>query len=155
MLRVVQCMSLLCVLLCGLVGCSAGQPYVLQGKVIEGGFTDLSFVLPDEPELDEPGISGAKIIVIRDGDRPNAHQVAEGRARSDGTFRIPIREFGTGWMIERWLIQAYKPGYVTAEALLTLPSADSTEQLLVTMSSGNATPPTSLDELWDQYEQFR
>lgn len=140
---------------CGLVGCSSGQPYVLQGKVIEGGFSDMSFVLPDERDLNEPGVSGTKIFVIRDGDRPNAHLVAEGRTRSDGTFRIPIREFGTGWMIERWLVQAYQPGYITTEALLTFPASQSEEVLLITMPEGNSVPPTSLDELWDQYEQFR
>lgn len=137
-----------------LPACSGGG-YALSGRVVEGDLSMLSFVEADDPLLDGRGVGGVKIVIYRDGDKPWPKRVTEGRSRADGEVTIPINEFGAGWMIEQWLVEAHKPGYQSCEAILTFPSSGSGRELLITLTPGESRPLRLRDELMEQYEQYR
>jgi hypothetical protein len=142
-------------LTCLLLTACQGGPYTIRGRAVEGTFSSVEFVDAEYVGLNGRGVPGAKIIIVRDGDKGWAKHVAEARSSGDGTIEIPIQEFGAGWMIEQWLVQVERPGYQTTEALLSFPEAKEGKQLLVTLAPGPSIPLRSKDELMEQYEQFR
>ena len=135
-------------------GCSGGG-YLLRGRVVEGEMGSIGFVPADDPRLAEPGIGGAKIVIHRDGDKPWPQRVAAGSSGPGGEITIQIDEFGAGWMIERWLIEIYKWGYETREAIVDLPGQSDNRRLLITLAPGAASPLRPERGLMDQYERFR
>ena len=134
-------------------GCSGG--YLLRGKVVEGDIGSIGFVQADDPRLEEPGVGGVKIVIHRDGDKPWPQRVAEGSSGLGGEVAISIDEFGAGWMIERWLVESYRPGYETHESILAFPAQSDRRRLLITLAPGAASPLRPERELMDQYERFR
>ncbi len=132
-------------------GCST---YVIQGKAIEGEGSDMSFVEPGDPRLDEPGISGVRLSVERDPGSLGAKVVANEVSGAAGEFSIPLSAFGAGWMVEEWRIHAVRGGFQTASRRLNLTGADRKRYLLVTLAPGASDDPQEPD-LMEQYERFR
>ncbi len=139
-------------LVIALSGCGG---YVLRGKVVRGITTDAYLVSADDSRLNDEGVSDVKIVVWRDPNRLNRQRVADGRSGPDGSFTIPIREFGAGWMEEQWMIEIFRTGYQTGSATMTLPGSPSKTPLIVTIAPGPSSPLQAPDPLMDQYERYR
>jgi len=139
-------------LLIPLTGCGG---YVLRGKVVRGITTDAYLVSADDTRLNDEGVGDVKIVIWRDPERLNRKRVADGRSGPDGSFTIPIREFGAGWMEEQWMIEVFRTGYQTGSAMLALPGSPSKTPLIVTVAPGPSSPLQSPDPLLDQYDRYR
>lgn len=136
-----------------LTGC--GGP-VLEGKVVLGGMSGAELVAEGDPALQQPGLAGASIVVIRDPGRPNAETVARSASRADGTFRIPVEAFGAGWMSEEWQIIASKPGDATSEYRGPLPHPG--DRMLFMLAPGTYDPSVgvrSRDRLMQDIDAYR
>jgi hypothetical protein len=146
--------ALLAVVIAGLAGCATS--YALRGKVVEGSFAAAEFVDEGHEQLEQAGLAYASISIYRDPTQPNVRLVASGRTNGRGEFDIPINEFGTGWMVEQWLVQIVKPGYETLESMLPFPSAGKKKQLLIVLTPGLSLPPRPPREnLWGEAEHYR
>jgi hypothetical protein len=121
--------------------------------VVEGDYSFIDFVPPDDARLSGPGVASAEVIVHRDADKPNAREVARGRTDGQGVLAIPLSEFGAGWMIEQWRIEAQRGGYQSVDSLLRLPEAKADRRLLIVMVSGYTPPPS--ENPWDQYRRLK
>ena len=143
---------LITTMLFSLTGCGG---YVLRGKVVEGMTTGAYLTTSDSNRLDDVGVGDVRIVVWRDPDRLNRTRVAEGRSGPDGTFAIPIREFGVGWMEEQWMIEVHRVGYQTGRSTLTLPTSPSRNPLIITVAPGTTTPLDPVNPLMDDYERYR
>ena len=139
--------------LCMLGGC--GEPYVLRGKAISGGYGSLLFVGPDDEQLGQPGLAAASISIYRDANRPNQSLFATGRSDGLGEISIPLKGFGVGWMEEQWLVEVTKPGYETLQSVVTLPPAKHDRRILITLIPGLSVPPKQAEDLWEEYERYR
>ena len=139
--------------LCMLGGC--GEPYVLRGKAISGGYGSLLFVGPDDEQLGQPGLAAASISIYRDANRPNQSLFATGRSDGLGEISIPLKGFGVGWMEEQWLVEVTKPGYETLQSVVTLPPAKQDRRILITLTAGISMPPKRAEDLWEEYERYR
>jgi len=137
----------------GLGGC--GGSYVLDGRVVEGDFGSVAFVAGDDEQLlvGKP-VSGANISVYRDAGRLNQRLVATGRSDAAGRVSIPIDEFGTGWMEEQWMIEAFRSGYEPVQSTVVLPGKRQQRELLIVLAEGWAMPPQK-EDLWEEYERYR
>jgi hypothetical protein len=139
--------------LCMLGGC--GDPYVLRGKAISGGYGSVLFVGPDDAQLAELGLAAVSISVYRDANRPNQSLFATGRSDGVGEINIPLKGFGVGWMEEQWLIEVMKPGYETLQSVVTLPPAKHDRRILIMLVPGLSVPPKQAEDLWGEYERYR
>jgi hypothetical protein len=138
----------------GLAACPGCGGYVLRGKAIAGSVSDMTFVEPDDPRLDEPGVANVRIDVERDPGRLSAKVVASEMTDARGSFTVPIRAFGAGWMDEEWRFIAVVGGYATAMRRLHLTSSDAERRLLVILAPGASDDPRQ-EDLIEQYERFR
>ncbi len=128
------------------------QTYVIEGRVVEGRFGDMTFVRPDDPRLDDPAITNVRVTVDRDPDSLSRRQVGTQITDARGRFEIPLGEFGAGWMDEQWLLRAFKNGYQTVSTTLRLPRG-SGRRLLIIMTPGQS--EDSPEDWREQYERFR
>lgn len=134
-------------------GC--GGP-MLEGKVVLGSMSGAEIVAEGDPALNQPGLAGASILVIRDADRPNPETVARTSSRADGTFRISVDAFGAGWMSEEWQIVASKAGDATSEYRGPLPRSG--DRLLFMLSPGTYDPNVGVrgsDRLLKDIDAYR
>ena len=129
------------------------QTYVIEGRVIEGGFGDMTFVRPDDPRLDEPAIANVRVTVDRDPDSLSRRLVGTRITDPKGWFEIPVGEFGAGWMDEQWLFRAFKNGYQTVSTRHSLPRGSERKLLIIMMTPGQS--EASPEEWREQYERFR
>lgn len=136
-------------------GAGCGGP-MLEGKVVLGSVAGAEFVAEGDPALNQPGLAGASIVVIRDPGRPNSETVARTSSRADGTFRISVDAFGAGWMSEEWQIVASKPGDATSEYRGPLPRTG--DRLLFMLMPGTYDPNVgvrSRDRLMQDIDAYR
>lgn len=149
MRRFVGALAMLCVV--GLSGCGG---YSIQGRVVEGDFSIMSFVPADDPRLAEPGLANVRVEVYRDPEKPNI-QLA-GSQVSDGTghFDLPLSGFGAGWLVEQWRIEARRGGFQDADTMVALPDSGRNLRLLIIMAPGasNASPR---EDLMEEYRRYR
>ena len=137
-----------------LAGCS-GNP-ALKGRVVEVGAGSMFFVSVEDGDpgmIDGPGVTGARIEVVRDPGGMNRAVVARGMSRSDGTFVIPIEAFGAGWMDEEWLFRCTHPDHQMLELVDVLPGGGSTRVLQVDL--GPSGPAGSGSRQLDEAERIR
>lgn len=139
--------------LCALAlpGCGS---YVLHGKVVRGSVSSIQLVMPGDERLNAPAISGADVRVIRDPNTPNRQQVGQNRTDPAGEVAIVMSAFGTGWMEEQWLVQAFAPGYQNAATMMNLPSRNSKWRVLITLAPGVSEPITE-ENLMEDLERFK
>ena len=129
-LRSISCS--LWLLVCGVAaGCST---YVIKGNVISGAVSDMAFVQPNDLRLREPPLTNVRITVQRDPDSLSRHLAGTDLSDAHGRFVIPLDEFGAGWMDEKWLIRATKPGFETATSMPRFEPGTKKMRLLVIMA---------------------
>ncbi len=152
MMRMTQllCYGLLVSTAAGLTGCGS---YVIQGKVVAGPVSDMTFVAQDDTRLGEAGISDVRVTLRRDPDRLSTRVVANVTTGGDGKFSLVVDELGAGWMEEQWLLVARKPRFQNATWKQQLTMQHRKMRLLVTMAPGYSDPDPH-EDLMDQYEQF-
>jgi hypothetical protein len=141
--------------LAGLVAAPGCSTYVIKGNVISGGVSDMIFVEQGDGRLREPPLAGARITVQRDPDKLSRKMAGTDLSDAHGRFVISLDEFGAGWMDEKWLIQATKPGFKTATAMPRLEPHTKKMRLLVILAPGLSTNPAEDDDLMEQYRQHR
>ena len=139
----------------GLSGC--GGPYVLRGRVVDGGFSSVVFVDGEDRQLGEAGtgIPSARIAVFRDPRRLNRSLVATGPSDPEGSFAIPLSVFGAGWMDEIWLIQVTCPDFETVESMVRLPTSGADARALIVLRPGVSIVPPVREDYREQAERFR
>ena len=152
MMRLTQllCYGLLVSTAAGLTGCSS---YVIQGKVVVGPVSSMTFVSPDDTRLGEAGMSDVRVTLRRDPDRLSTRVVASVTTDGDGKFSLDVNELGAGWMEEQWLLAARKPRFENAMWKQRLTMKHGKMRLLVTMTPGYSDPDPH-EDLMDQYDQF-
>ncbi len=134
----------------GLTGCSS---YVIQGKVVAGPVSSMTFVARDDMRLGEAGLSDVHVTLRRDPDRLSTRVVANVTTGGDGKFSLLVDELGAGWMEEQWLLVARKPRFQNAMWKQRLTMKHGKMRLLVTMTPGYSNPDPH-EDLMDQYDQF-
>ena len=152
MMRITQLLryGLLVSTAAGLTGCSS---YVIQGKVVAGPVSDMTFVAQDDMRLGKAGMSDVRVTLRRDPDRLSTHVVASVTTGAGGNFSLRVDEFGAGWMEEQWLLVARKGGFRNATWKQRLTMNHGKMRLLVTMAPGYSDPDLH-EDLMDQFEQF-
>ena len=119
----------------GMVGCGEGVGYQLRGRVVPGPTPAVVVVDADDPRLGGPdGLSGAVLTVTLDPRSLGRKQIGTGVTKPDGTFEIPIEEFGAGFLEHEIAVLARAAGYVSAENAVELPS--SRKRVLVILTPG-------------------
>jgi hypothetical protein len=136
-----------------LAGC--GEPYVLRGKAISGGYGSIMFVPADDAQLAEGGVGQVNIAIYRDPNQLNQSLFATGRSNGFGEISIPMEGFGVGWMDEQWLIEVRKAGYEAVQSVVTLPSAKQDLRMLITLPPGISVPARQEEDLWEEYKRYR
>lgn len=126
-------------------GCAS---YQLQGKVVEGVESSVQVVAADDPRLDEPGVPSARLTLTLDPDRLSAKPLGDGMSRGDGTFALPVDEFGAGWMEHDVGVVAQRSGYQPAMHTFRLPGGS--RRLLVTLAPGDDRLPKRRGDLLDE-----
>jgi hypothetical protein len=135
-----------------LAGCGG---YALRGKVIQSGTSAVTIIDRHDDRLDQRGVGDVQIRVYRDPGRLSQELVASGVSRPDGTFEIPIREFGAGWMDEQWMIRTHRHGYSNAETVLRLPGNTNRRPVLIMLREGDAAPLREREDLMQEMERYR
>jgi hypothetical protein len=133
-------------------GCST---YTIKGSVIRADVSDIEFVSRDDYRLREPPLSGARITVQRDPDKPNRRMVGTDLSDAHGAVVISLDEFGAGWMEERWLIRASKQGFKTASTMQQLTAEKKNMVLLVSLAPGLSVVPRDDEDLLEEYRKYR
>jgi hypothetical protein len=139
-------------------GCSGSGSYMLEGRVVrsDAGESFMTFVAPDDPRLAQSGVANVKIVVERDPTKLGRSTAATAIAAGDGSFAIPLSQFGAGWMDEHWGIRASRAGYSTVDSILALPRAKDAMQLLIMISPGFSDEDMrEHQDFMNDYEQFR
>ncbi|MFO0875220.1 MAG: hypothetical protein U0575_14785 [Phycisphaerales bacterium] len=121
-------------LLAGAALLSACGPYTLQGRAVRGAYSGIMLVSPDDPRLNDPGVPGVGVSVIRDPAKPNRAQVASANSSADGDIKLPIDVFGVGITEEEWLISAGRGASGRLQTQLALPANAKSVRLLVMMT---------------------
>ena len=132
-------------------GCSA---YVLQGRVIEGVSSEMTFVGADDPRLWDTTVGNVRITVHRDPDRLSRRLVATDVSDARGRFVISLQEFGAGWMQEQWLIRASKTGFQTAVSMPRLNQGMKDMRLLIILAPGASQDPRE-EDLIEESRRYR
>ena len=133
------------------VGCHA---YVLQGKVVRGTASDVQLVYPDDERLKAAAADNVEVRITRDPTTLNRHLVGRTRTGAGGDFSIIMDEFGTGWMSEKFLVQAVGSGFQNADSLMQLPSKNTKWRLLITLAPGVSVPVED-ENLMQDIERFK
>ncbi len=133
----------------GAAGCST---YTIEGRVVEGAVSDMTFVLGDDPRLSDPPLSGVRITVERDPGRLSRQMAGTDLSDAHGRFAIVINDFGAGWMDERWRIQASRMRYQTASRDLRLDRSN--RRLLIILATGVSDAPEG-EDLIKQFERYK
>jgi len=132
---------------------ACGQ-YTLIGKVVAGDLAGAQFVPADDPRLAQPGVSDARVSILRDPDSLKRAIAGSAQADALGMFELPVEGVGAGWMVEQWLIRAERNGYQASASMVSLPANPRRMHLLITIRRG-AGPGTTEENLLDELERYR
>ena len=132
-------------------GCST---YTLYGNVIYGEISDMELVDPEDRRLSDPPLTSVRITLQRDPDKLSRRIAGTDVSDVRGRFVIPLDEFGAGWMEEKWLVRASKPGFKTATSVLRLDANTKGKKLLIILGAGLSDEPTA-EDLNAEFERFR
>ena len=125
--------------------------YELRGKVIEGPASRIEFVDASEPRLAAAGLEGATFELSLDPQRPGRKRIATGNVGADGTFSIPVKELGAGFLEYDFGLVFRLPGHDSAVEYFRLPGRH--KRLLVTLARGPDRYSPPLDPAGD-LQQF-
>ena len=130
----------------------SGCGYRIEGRAVPGGFGTVTWVDAEDQRLQQRGIPGVRVQLIRDPDRMRREVVAEATSAADGSFTLDTRSFGAGWMDERWEITASGPG-AAAATRTELPMNASDRRLLIEMGRGGRSTGSPRDEPQNLYDE--
>lgn len=143
--------ALLIVLACLATGC-ASEGFTLQGKVVRGPIGMAEVVKADDPRLAGPPIDGASLEFAFDPRSLGREPAGQTYTRADGTFRLPIKKFGAGFLEHEMSVLARASEHRFVRDLFILPGSD--KRLLVTMPRGRDSyqpPEDSFDTLREHF----
>jgi hypothetical protein len=146
------CRALPVIGLAAAAGCST---YTIKGTVVSGDKNHMTFVAVEDPRLREPPLNNVRLTVQRDPDKLSRKLVGTDLSDAYGRFTIPIDEFGTGWMDEKWLIRATKDGFETTSAKYELTADRKKMKLLVIMRPGLSVIPQEDEDLMEEFDRHR
>ncbi len=141
----------LCLVLMQLAGGCGG--YVLQGRVVQADFSMMTFVPATDARLSQPGVPNVQVKLFRDADKPNVRVVATQVSDGAGQLAMPVGEFGAGWLVEQWRIEASRSGYQSADTMTALPAQSKDMRLLIMLAPGYSPGPG--EDVMEQYERFK
>lgn len=122
------------IVLVTLTGCG----YQLQGRVVQGGFGTVSLVDPTDQRLQQQGVPGVRVQLVRDPQRMRREVIAETSTDADGAFTLETRSFGAGLLDERFEVVATRPGFGAAQSAMELPLDPSKRRVLVEIQRGGS-----------------
>lgn len=114
-----------------LVGCGS---YALQGRVIHGSSPEVLIVDRDDPRLEGSGVPGASVRLTIDPDSLGRNILSPTTTRPDGTFSIPVDEFGAGILEYDAGLLVRKEGHEPAYRDFRLPGGN--QRVLVVLPRG-------------------
>ncbi|MEM8834446.1 MAG: hypothetical protein AAGD00_01375 [Planctomycetota bacterium] len=154
MVRTIVAASAACLLAAPLAGC---EGYALTGRVVQGDASYVTLVAKDDPRLAQQGIAGAHVRVETDPMRLSRKTVATGVSDAAGDVKLPIAEFGAGWLDYDVGVFAGHEGFRPAEGFFDLPPEGSA--LLIVLEPGaqstGSWQPAQRENLMEEYERFR
>lgn len=115
-----------------LTGCGGGT--ILRGKVVSGPQSMVMVVPGDDPRLAGPGIDGVTVALTLDPRSLGRKPLGDGVSYGDGTFAIPINEFGAGLLEYEIGVLARIEGREHAEGFFKLPPGG--QRVLIVMAKG-------------------
>lgn len=116
---------------CALLGACSSS---LQGKAIRGDYSGVEVVSDSDPRLAERGLSGVSVHVQLDPTKLKRETLGRAVSASDGSFSIPVDQFGAGVLEYDIGVYARRRGCEPAEAFFRLPGSG--KRLLVIMTEG-------------------
>lgn len=130
----------------------SGCGYRIEGRAVPGGFGTVTWVDADDQRLQQRGMPGVRVQLVRDPDRMRREVIAESTSAADGSFTLDTRSFGVGWMDERWEIVASGPG-VSAATRTELPMDASQRRLLIELGRGGHSPGSPREANQNLYDE--
>jgi len=121
-------MASLCLLL---TGCG---PYVLRGKVVQGSTSNIAIVHHDDIRLAGSGLAGAVIELTLDPRSLGRRVMATREVEPDGTFALPIEQFGAGLLEYEFGLVVRCAGHDSALDIFRLPGRG--RRVLVSLARG-------------------
>lgn len=154
MLRSIVAACAACLLAAPLAGC---EGYALKGRVVQGDASYVTLVSQDDPRLAQAGIAGAHVRVETDPMRLSRKTVATGTSDAAGDIKLPIGEFGAGWLEYDVGVFAGHEGFRPAEGFFDLPPDGSALLIVLEPGTGSSATwqPTQRENLMEEYERFR
>lgn len=113
-----------------LAGCSSA----LHGKAVRGDYSGVEIVSDSDPRLSEHGLSGVSIHVQLDPTKLKRETLGRAVSASDGSFSIPVDQFGAGVLEYDIGVYARRRGCEPAEGFFRLPGSG--KRLLIIMTEG-------------------
>ena len=105
-----------------LAGCGS---YTLRGRVVQSAVGEVYLVNADHRQLrEETPVADAALTVTLDPDRLNRKVIAQGRSGPDGSFALPVREFGAGVLEHEVELLARRTGYAPTVGRFVLPGGE-------------------------------
>jgi hypothetical protein len=123
---------------------SACSTYVLRGTVVSGPTPSVFIVKPDDPRLANPDnplnslstpIANASVQLVLDPNSAGRQILGSTFTNDDGSFEIPIKQFGAGSLQYQVLLTARAPNHSPVQDIFDLPS--SKKRILVTLPKGH------------------
>lgn len=138
----------------GLTGAlTACGPHTISGRVIEGDDSYITIVNRDDVRLEsDRGVPDVLLKLRLDPGRINRRLIAEGVSEGDGSFTLPVDEFGAGVIELEGGLLARRRGFRSAEGVFPLPSQS--QRVLVVLAPGRDAPG-QFDEEPTPAEQIR
>ncbi len=133
---------------------ATGCGYTIQGRVVQSDFSSASFVRDGDQALVDSkysrGMQGARVRLYRDPGSLGKRLVEEVSTDSRGWFTMSVGEFGAGWMVEKWEVEALMPGSAAMSQLITLPQKPGDRVLLINLAPGDG-----LDQFEDRNDPYQ
>lgn len=129
-----------------MVGC---ESYQLRGKVIEGPVTAIMIVDKNDPQFNEPGITGAMLEITTDPGRMSEKYIGGQQTNLDGEFAVPISEPGAGFLEYTVEVHARALGYGDAVQKFDLPGGNKRVLVILAEGESGTRPRNTIDESLD------
>lgn len=113
-----------------LLGCGGTT---LRGKVVQGQASSIAFVADDDVRLLSTGVSQTRLTLTLDPGSLGSKILANIVCQPDGTFEVPVKEFGTGLLEYEFELLARSDGYDSAQDRFRWPG---NKHILVTLRRG-------------------
>lgn len=138
----------LTVIIIGSVLAPGCRPYTLQGKVISGPASMISFVKASDPNLDEFGIAGATLDLILEPDKLSKKPAGTTISDRMGNFQLPVSQPGAGVLVYEARLVCRLKGHAPAVHTFRLPASQKHALIMLAPGRNVYMPPKSdiLDE---------